>query len=214
MTAVGDPIGRNGTIPDDVTDLADDDTKANGWGRWMRSEADPNLWNWVQDGDSSAVRRAREDRQFGVPSVDMVDSYGSVLRVLAVKPAAPGSLTLNLPEVPPGTKALIGNVTGKRYDALPNGSYSRPGDVPWSLSAILHEEHPDGVTVVKHEARTWDRWDIDVTDLPQVVDVEGDGRWRLGDDGLYSRPFRGFRHTLSTLSTFGKVTEVFDAEHS
>lgn len=164
MTAIGYLIGKDGVIPDDVTDLA---------------EPDPLVLTLPQ--------------------------------------------VFEIPQPPPSVKQvktdsgrLIVRMGGDHWLDSQTAALHRPDDQvgsSWNNLLASHRRLTDATP--PREPRTWEQYDIGVTDLPKVVDVEGDGRWRrIGGDGLYVRQHRYTRYTLSTLATFGKITEVFDAEHS
>ena len=61
-------------------------------------------------------------------------------------------------------------------------------------------------------ARTWFKIDVE-QDLPDIVDVDGDGRWFRatemdGTGSRYYRPGELFQRTLQQLRELGDVTEV------
>jgi hypothetical protein len=104
---------------------------------------------YERDEARAEVERYRRDAALEDGLVESL--YAEIDRL---KAAQPNPLVLRLPEVPEGTVALVGNVTGRRYGwdegrgewryadrSAPNGCY-------WTnYPAILGREHPGGVTV-------------------------------------------------------------------
>lgn len=123
-----------------------------------------------------------------------------------------GPLVLTLPQVPDGAVALVGLRTGTRYE--PEEEVWRINSWYGDLPDVLRREHPEGARVEMappREPRTWPKIDKpDDDDLPQVIDVEGHGRWRrCSVDGvLFTDGESGT--TMGELMTWGDVREVLD----
>ena len=132
-------------------------------------------------------------------------------------PAESGPVVLSLPQVPPGTVALVGDSSGARF--LPTGTawaYDQSPTGVIALGGLLDAERSVTVEFAPPcEPRTWPRLvDEATSDLPDVVDVIGDGRWhRLTEPGaehLYARPGHedNWRLSLRGLREWGEVREV------
>lgn len=133
-----------------------------------------------------------------------------------LKADASDPLVLSLPQVPPGTQALIGGTTGERYNSVAvDGSWRPDTDDPDGFGLNLAEvlEREGSVTVVKRGPRAWPKIDKpDDDDLPQTIDVDGYGRWRRSSpDGVLFTDGTSAT-TMGELMTWGDVTEVFDDE--
>lgn len=133
-------------------------------------------------------------------------------RIREHQPADPDPLVLTLPQVPDGAVALVGLRTGTRYE--PEEEVWRINSWYGDLPDVLRREHPEGARVEMappREPRTWPKIDKpDDDDLPQVIDVEGHGRWRrCSVDGvLFTDGESGT--TMGELMTWGDVREVLD----
>jgi len=136
-------------------------------------------------------------------------------------------LVLSLPEVPEGAVALIGvRKPHRRYPfhAESGGWRNDDGDgAPWKFSAVLHREHPEGVTAEMappREPRTWPVLADAPDDLPTLRGrsgaaygrshfAEGVPVYRVLDDLTGELEGRAYSfYALQGLD--GPLTEVFD----
>lgn len=125
------------------------------------------------------------------------------------EPAEPGPVVLSLPQVPDGAVALIGG-NGHRWLPKDGMWWNGAGGANWRLVDLLASHGPLTVEFAPpREPRTWPKLtDQSDDDLPDVVDVEGRGRWRRHTpEGVLYGDGDSFT-TLAELRTMGEVREV------
>ena len=138
--------------------------------------------------------------------------------LIALEDADAAPLVLSLPEVPPGTVALIGVETGRRW-ARDGNVWTRPDDGSTVRFARVLDEEFGSVRAEMappREPRTWPKLDAvpEIDDLPDMVEVSGWRWWRVtemdGTGSRYNRPGELFHRTLQQLRELGEVREVLD----
>jgi len=133
--------------------------------------------------------------------------------------AQPDPLVLRLSNEPEAAVALIGVKSGRRYEPSRTGSGAwRDMTTEQTMPYIRVMEREREVRVelapAPREQRTWPKLDDEPDALPQVVDVAGNGRWRLMNGRIYRQGTLADNTirdaTLAELRQLGDVTEVLD----
>jgi len=135
-----------------------------------------------------------------------------------VPAAQPDRPVLRLSNEPEAAVALIGVKSGRRYEPSRTGSGAwrdmTTGQTMPYIRVMEREREVRVELAPPPEHRTWPKLDDEPDVLPQVVDVAGNGRWRLMNGRIYrqgSLADNTIRDaSLAELRQLGDVTEVLD----
>ena len=120
-----------------------------------------------------------------------------------------GPVVLSLPQVPPGTVALVGDSSGARF--LPTGTawaYDQSPTGVIALGGLLDAERSVTVEFAPPRGpRTWEQLDGLPTDLPKHIELNG-RRYRRAGDGSYVDEKTGGMWDWWSLRGRGEVREV------
>jgi len=138
---------------------------------------------------------------------------GSLMRqikaVIRQHTAESGPVVLSLPQVPPGTVALVGDSSGARF--LPTGTawaYDQSPTGVIALGGLLDAERSVTVEFAPPRGpRTWEQLDGLPTDLPKHIELNG-RRYRRAGDGSYVDEKTGGMWDWWSLRGRGEVREV------
>lgn len=186
-------------------------------GRWcpglaLDPEPDPVEAPAIED-DFAMIAWQLGRLEAGHPEASKREAMDALNRIAErIERPDPGPLVLSLPQVPDGAVALVGGRTGRRYPVGPD----------LSLAVVLGAEG-GSVTVEMtppREPRTWPKLDPAPDDIAEVVEVEGQGRFKVAVRRLSPPGGTTYVHvdehgatgavtfTLGRLRELGDVTEV------